>query len=136
MRTLCLALILVLGGCTAAVERGVKVGARVEGRIVQNLNVRESMQAEYLALVVEWCEILALDARNKRSEYFDSFDVRAAMIEMIEGDVEGARAALKTETLTLDQVQSAYDRAKACYQKQPSIVGVKQYREELRGAFD
>ena len=57
------------------------------------------------------------------------------MLAMIDGDTAGAREALQTETLSLDQVQSAYERAKECYQNQPSPTGVEEYRKLLKDAF-
>ena len=116
MRTICFALaLLALGGCTAtqAVGNARALGDRVVDRARLNLDTRDSFYRKGLDASEKACDLYSIAADGM---------VAACMMD---GGCD------------LEAVAQAYKRAATCYhESQPAIVGIKQYREELRGAFE
>ena len=116
MRTICLALaLLALGGCTAtqAIGNARALGDRTVDRVRLNLDTRDNFYRKSLNASEKACDLYSLAA-------------------------DGMVAACMSDGgCDLDAVAYAYKRAARCYrEEQPSIVGIRQYRDELRGAFE
>lgn len=116
MRVFCLAIaLLALGGCTAteAVSNARALGDRASDRVRLNLDVRDNFYRKSLNASEKACDLYSVAADGM---------VAACMAD---GGCD------------LDAVARAYKKAAKCYRdSQPSIVGIKTYREELRGAFE